>query len=109
NVRVDGYNVFTNNLVCGAFRGFGALQATFAAEMQMARLAEALGMDPMVLRLKNVLREGSVLATQSVIPPAVSIRETMMHAAEAAGWTEQGKPEPEGEVSEQILGGIGVA
>jgi CO/xanthine dehydrogenase Mo-binding subunit len=109
NVRVDGYNVFTNNLVCGAFRGFGALQATFAAEMQMARLAEALGMDPMILRLKNALREGSVLATQSVIPPAVSIRETMMHAAEAAGWTEQGKPEPEGEVSEQLLRGIGVA
>jgi CO/xanthine dehydrogenase Mo-binding subunit len=109
NVRVDGYNVFTNNLVCGAFRGFGALQATFSAEMQMARLAEALGMDPMVLRLKNALREGSVLATQSVIPPAVSIRETMMHAAEAAGWTEQGKPEPEGEVSGQLLRGIGVA
>lgn len=109
NVRVDGYNVFTNNLVCGAFRGFGALQATFAAEMQMARLAEALGMDPMVFRLKNALREGSVLATQSVIPPAVSIRETMMHAAEAAGWTDQGKPEPEGEVSEHTLRGIGVA
>ena len=109
NVRADGYNVFTNRLVCGAFRGFGALQATFAAEMQMARLAEALGMDPMVFRLKNALREGSVLATQSVIPPAVSIRETMMHAAEAAGWTEQGKPKPEGEVSEQILRGIGVA
>ncbi|NIV36474.1 MAG: hypothetical protein GWN58_45675, partial [Anaerolineae bacterium] len=50
-----------------------------------------------------------VLATQSVIPPAVSIRETMMHAAEAAGWTEQGKPAPEGEVSEQLLRGIGVA
>ena len=109
NVRVDGYNVFTNNLVCGAFRGFGALQATFAAEMQMARLAEALRMDPMVLRLKNALREGSVLATQSVIPPAVSIRETMMHAAEAAGWTEQGKPDPEGGISGQLLRGIGVA
>jgi CO/xanthine dehydrogenase Mo-binding subunit len=101
--------VFTNNLVCGAFRGFGALQGIFAAEMQMARLAEALGMDPVVLRLKNALHEGSVLATQSVIPPAVSIRETMMHAAEAAGWTEQGKPRPQGEVSGQILRGIGVA
>jgi len=109
NVRVDGYNVFTNNLVCGAFRGFGALQGIFAAEMQMSRLADALGMDPMIFRLKNVLREGSVLATQSVIPPAVSIRETMMHAAEAAGWTDQGKPRPEGEVSEKTLRGIGVA
>ena len=109
NVRVDGFNVFTNNLVCGAFRGFGALQATFGAEMQMARLAEALGMDPMVFRLKNALGEGSVLATQSVIPPAVSARETMMHAAEAAGWTDQGKPSPEGQSSSDILRGIGVA
>ncbi len=109
NVRVDGYNVFTNNLVCGAFRGFGALQGIFAAEMQMSRLADALGIDPMIFRLKNALREGSVLATQSVIPPAVSIRETMMHAAEAAGWTDKGKPKPEGEVSAKTLRGIGVA
>jgi CO/xanthine dehydrogenase Mo-binding subunit len=109
NVKVDGYNVFTNNLVCGAFRGFGALQATFGAESQMARLADALGMDPVVFRLKNALREGSVLATQSVVPPAVSIRETMMHAAEAAGWTDEGKPEPEAEPGGRILHGIGVA
>ena len=109
NVRVDGFNVFTNNLVCGAFRGFGALQATFGAEMQMARLAGALGMDPVVFRLKNALGEGSVLATQSLIPPAVSARETMMHAAEAAGWTDQGKPSPGGETEGGVLRGIGVA
>jgi len=109
NVRVDGFNVFTNNLVCGAFRGFGALQATFGAEMQVARLADALGMDPVVFRLKNALGEGSVLATQSLIPPAVSARETMMHAAEAAGWTDQGKPSPAGETEGNILRGIGVA
>jgi len=109
NVKVDGYNVFTNNLVCGAFRGFGSLQATFGAEMQMARLADALGMDPVVFRLKNALREGSILPTQSVIPAAVSARETMMHAAEAAGWTEGGKPTPEDGPSDRVLRGIGVA
>jgi CO/xanthine dehydrogenase Mo-binding subunit len=109
NVKVDGYNVFTNNIVCGAFRGFGALQAIFAAESQMARLADALGMDPVVFRLKNALREGSVLATQSVVPPAVTLRETLMHAAEAAGWTDEGKPKPGGEASPRYLSGIGVA
>jgi CO/xanthine dehydrogenase Mo-binding subunit len=108
NVKVDGYNVFTNNLVCGAFRGFGALQATFASEMQMARLAEALGMDPVVFRLKNALHDGSVLATQSVVPPAVSVRETLMHAAEAAGWTEQGKPNLDRGPSSPLRG-LGVA
>jgi CO/xanthine dehydrogenase Mo-binding subunit len=109
NVKVDGYNVFTNNLVCGAFRGFGALQGIFAAEMQMSKLAAALGMDPVVFRLKNALREGSVLATQSIVPAGVSIRETLVHAAEAAGWTDQGKPEPAGEPAEGIVRGIGVA
>ena len=109
NVKVDGYNVFTNNLVCGAFRGFGALQATFGAEVQMSKLAAALGMDPVVFRLQNTLREGSELATQSIIPPAVSIRETLLHAAEAAGWTDQGKPQPDDEPSGGTLRGIGVA
>lgn len=109
NVKVDGYNVFTNNLVCGAFRGFGSLQATFGAEMQMSKLADALGMDPVIFRLKNTLREGSVLATQSVAPPAVSIRETLMHAAEGAGWTEEGKPQPEAVPAGHLVGGIGVA
>jgi CO/xanthine dehydrogenase Mo-binding subunit len=109
NVQVDGYNVFTNNIVCGAFRGFGSLQATFGAEMQMSRLADALGLDPVVFRLKNVLHEGSVLATQSVIPAGVSIRETLMHAAEAAGWTESGKPKSEAESAGRIRRGIGVA
>jgi len=109
NVKVDGYNVFTNNIVAGAFRGFGALQATFGAEMQMARLADALGMDPVVLRLKNALREGSVLPTQSVVPVGVSVRETLMHAAEAAGWTEDGKPRLEKDAATAMLRGIGVA
>ena len=109
NVKVDGYNVFTNNIVCGAFRGFGSLQATFGSESQMARLADALGMDPVVFRLKNVVREGSVLATQSVIPPGVSMRDTLVHAAEAAGWTEEGKPPSDDSGKEQTLQGIGVA
>lgn len=111
NVKVDGYNVFTNNIVAGAFRGFGALQATFAAELQMSKLAAELGIDPVVFRLKNALHEGSVLATQSVIPPGVSARETLMHAAEAAGWTDQGKPQqiPQDEQFAGTLRGIGVA
>jgi CO/xanthine dehydrogenase Mo-binding subunit len=109
NVRVDGYNVFTNNIVCGAFRGFGALQATFAAESQMARLAHALGVDPVVFRLKNALREGSVLATQSIVPTGVSLRETLMHAAESAGWTDDGKPERSADPGARTLQGIGVA
>jgi CO/xanthine dehydrogenase Mo-binding subunit len=109
NVKIDGYNVFTNNIVCGAFRGFGSLQATFGAEMQMARLAAALGMDPVILRLKNALHEGSILATQGVAPAGVSVRDTLLHAAEVAGWTDQGKPQPGGRPAAGRLRGIGVA
>jgi CO/xanthine dehydrogenase Mo-binding subunit len=65
----------------GAFRGFGGPQGAFAAECQMNKLAEALGMDPVELRLKNVLREGSLLTTQTPIPPGVSIAEVIEAAA----------------------------
>ena len=60
NVKVDTYGVYTNNIPTGAFRGFGGPQGAFAAEGQMNKLAEALGMDPVELRARNVLQEGSI-------------------------------------------------
>jgi len=59
NLKVDVDGVYTNNPPSGAFRGFGSPQALFAAETQMNKLAEALAMDPVEFRLKNLLREGS--------------------------------------------------
>jgi CO/xanthine dehydrogenase Mo-binding subunit len=109
NVKVDGYNVFTNNIVAGAFRGFGSLQAIFAGEMQMSKLAAALGIDPVVLRVRNALHDGSVLSTQSVVPAGVSVRETLMHAAEAAGWSDEGKPKVQRDPAHKVRRGIGVA
>lgn len=58
NIVMDGYCVYTNNGVAGAFRGFGQLQANFAIENQMDRLADALGIDPVQIRLKNALNPG---------------------------------------------------
>jgi CO/xanthine dehydrogenase Mo-binding subunit len=72
NVRVDGAVVYTNNIPCGAFRGFGAPQAQFAAENMMTRLAHALGMDPAELRRRNAYVEGDVEPTQLPLPPGVS-------------------------------------
>jgi len=86
NAHVDSYAVTTNNIPGGAFRGFGGPQGAFAAECQMNKLAEALGMDPIELRLKNVLREGSLLTTQTPIPKGVSMAEVIEAAAEAAEW-----------------------
>ena len=86
NAHIDSYAVTTNNVPGGAFRGFGGPQGAFAAECQMNKLAEALGIDPVELRLKNVLREGSLLTTQTPVPPGVSIAQVIEAAAQAAGW-----------------------
>jgi CO/xanthine dehydrogenase Mo-binding subunit len=59
NVHVDAYGMYTNNPPCGAMRGFGAVQACFAYESQMDRLAERLGVDPVEIRLRNAVSEGA--------------------------------------------------
>ncbi len=81
SARVDGWAVRTNHLPCGAMRGFGVVQACFAHEGQMDRLAEALGIDPVELRLRNAIRSGDPLihgqVMDSVAPVERCIRETV--------------------------------
>lgn len=67
NVRVKGRVVMTNTPPNGAFRGFGAPQTQFASEVQMERIAERLGMDPVHLREINALRAGDTTATGQVL------------------------------------------
>jgi CO/xanthine dehydrogenase Mo-binding subunit len=67
NVRVHGRVVMTNTPPSGAFRGFGAPQTVFAAEVQMDRVAEALSLDPARLRARNALRPGDTMATGQVL------------------------------------------
>lgn len=87
NVKVDSYAVYTNNLPNGAFRGFGGPQGSFEAEMQMSKLAEKLGIDPVELRMKNLIKEGDLLSTGSPLPKGVSIKQVFEKCALAAGWT----------------------
>jgi xanthine dehydrogenase D subunit len=75
NAAVDGYAVRTNNPPCGAMRGFGAVQTSFAAEAQMDKLAEALGMDPVELRLRNALKTHDQLLTGQVIIGTAPVAE----------------------------------
>ncbi|MEJ2348195.1 MAG: xanthine dehydrogenase family protein molybdopterin-binding subunit [Anaerolineales bacterium] len=86
NVKVDSYAVYTNNMPGGAFRGFGGPQGAFAAEIQMNRLAEALGMDPVEIRARNVLHEGALLSVGTPLPEGVSIPQVLEQCALAAGW-----------------------
>ncbi|HEX2156931.1 MAG TPA: xanthine dehydrogenase subunit D [Actinomycetes bacterium] len=75
NAHVDGYAVRTNNPPCGAMRGFGAVQTSFAAEAQMDRLAAALGMDQVELRLANALKQHDQLITGQVIIGTAPVAE----------------------------------
>jgi CO/xanthine dehydrogenase Mo-binding subunit len=86
NVKVDTYTILTNNIPGGAFRGFGGPQGEFLAEMQMAKLAEKLNIDPVELRLKNVMREGSILSVGTPITKGISMAEVLERCAIEAGW-----------------------
>jgi CO/xanthine dehydrogenase Mo-binding subunit len=86
NVKVDAYDIYTNNVPRGAFRGFGGPQAVYCAEQMVNKLAEALGMDPVELRMRNLAREGSLQTTGAPFPPGVTIREVTQACVEKAGW-----------------------
>ncbi|MBN1993806.1 MAG: xanthine dehydrogenase family protein molybdopterin-binding subunit [Anaerolineae bacterium] len=94
HVKVDAYAVYTNNPVGGAFRGFGGPQAHFAAEMQMNKLAEKAGRDPVELRLKNVLDGDKLLAVGTTIPGGVSLDRVIRETAWKSNWHYRG---PRGE------------
>ncbi|HEU0235301.1 MAG TPA: xanthine dehydrogenase family protein molybdopterin-binding subunit, partial [Candidatus Limnocylindrales bacterium] len=85
NVWVDSYAVYTNLPPAGAFRGYGISQAAWAYETQMDLIAERLGMDPLELRMKNLLVDGQAFATGDVMTDA-HFRELLGGVAERIGW-----------------------
>lgn len=101
NAHVDSYAVYTNNPPGGAFRGFGGPQGAYAAECQMNRLAEKLGIDPVELRLTNALHEGSELLLMSEMPPGVTLPQVIETCAEKAAWERGLWPQAGGRTREQ--------
>ncbi len=81
NALIEATAVFTNNPPCGAMRGFGAVQVCFAHEAQMDKLAAALGMGPVAIRISNALARGSVLPTGQVITGSAPVREVIERCA----------------------------
>jgi CO/xanthine dehydrogenase Mo-binding subunit/aerobic-type carbon monoxide dehydrogenase small subunit (CoxS/CutS family) len=77
NVQVKSAAAYTNNVPCGAMRGFGINQVTFAMESQMDALAKKLGMDPFTIRRINAMRPGSTTSTGQVLGPSVGLLETL--------------------------------
>jgi xanthine dehydrogenase D subunit len=83
NVAIDVYAVYTNNPPCGAMRGFGAVQACFAYESQMDELARRLAMDPVELRIRNAMSQGSVMPTGQVVDSAAPVAELLRRVSGA--------------------------
>jgi CO/xanthine dehydrogenase Mo-binding subunit len=81
NALIESTVVYTNNLPCGAMRGFGAVQTCFAGEAQMDKLAAELGLDPVELRLRNALAPGDVLPTGQKIAGSLPVAEVITAAA----------------------------
>ncbi|MCD0451509.1 xanthine dehydrogenase subunit D [Actinocorallia sp. API 0066] len=77
NVTMDAEVVYSNNPPCGAMRGFGAVQACFAYESQMDRLAEAVGLDPVEVRVRNALKVGDLMPTGQVVEGAAPVEQLL--------------------------------
>jgi CO/xanthine dehydrogenase Mo-binding subunit len=81
NALIDSTSVFTNNPPCGAMRGFGAVQACFASEGQMDKLAAVLQIDPVELRLRNALQPGDTMPTGQVVTGSLPVGEVIRRCA----------------------------
>jgi CO/xanthine dehydrogenase Mo-binding subunit len=81
NALIESTCVYTNNPPCGAMRGFGAVQVCFAHEAQMDKLAQALDIDPIELRLLNALGPGEALPTGQRITGTLPVAEVIRRAA----------------------------
>jgi len=82
NALIESTCVYSNNPPCGAMRGFGAVQTCFAAEAQMDKLAVALELDPVELRLRNALAPGDTLPTGQRLEGSLPVAEVIRRAAE---------------------------
>ncbi|MDT0411358.1 MULTISPECIES: xanthine dehydrogenase subunit D [Streptomyces] len=77
HVEIETLALYTNNPPCGAMRGFGAVQACFAYEAQMDKLAAALGMDPVEFRRLNAMEQGAVMPTGQVVDSPAPVAELL--------------------------------
>ena len=93
NAKLDAYSVYTNNVPGGAFRGFGGPQGAYAAELQLEKLAETLGLDPIELRMQNLLTQGALSTVGTPFPAGITIDRVVARCAAEVGWVKgQGLP-----------------
>lgn len=101
NVDILGMSVYTNNMVSGAFRGFGAAQSNFAMEQNLNLLAEKVGISPWEIRYRNAIRPGQILPNGQIADESTGVVECLEAVKElyeanpragiALGWKNSGK------------------
>ena len=91
HVKIDAYSVYTNRPVATAFRGYGIPHVTWAYENHLNRIAHEMGIDPLEIRLKNVIRDGDLSHTGEKMV-AVGMKECLVQVAKAAHWEPGARP-----------------
>lgn len=77
NIDILGMSVYTNNVVAGAYRGFGVTQSCFAMENNLNLLAEKVGISPWEIRYKNAIRPGQILPNGQIADPNCTMAQTL--------------------------------
>jgi len=109
NVRIEAYAAATNKVPCGAFRGFGQPQICFAQESLVDELAEKLKLDPVRLRLKNILRAGDRTATGQIIGESCGLEELLETVRKRSGWDKKKSEGSRLKDKGDIVRGLGVS
>lgn len=106
DVDIEAIALYTNNPPCGAMRGFGAVQACFAYEAQMDKLAAKLGIDPVELRQRNAMEQGTLLPTGQTVDSPAPVAELLRRVKAMPMPPERQWESSEGADVRQLPGGL---
>ncbi|CAL9396371.1 molybdopterin cofactor-binding domain-containing protein [Streptomyces sp. Tu 3180] len=106
DVDIEAVALYTNNPPCGAMRGFGAVQACFAYEAQMDKLAKRLGMDPVELRQLNAMEQGTIMPTGQPVDSPAPVAELLRRVKAMPMPPERQWESSEGADVRQLPGGL---
>jgi CO/xanthine dehydrogenase Mo-binding subunit len=109
HVRINAYAVRTNTIPCGAFRGFGEPQVVFANEAHLDHVADELGLDPLEIRMRNLLCYGDETATGHKLTESVGMADVLAKVTQEAHWAERRAAYAAQDPQARIRRGIGMA
>ncbi|MET7383025.1 molybdopterin cofactor-binding domain-containing protein [Streptomyces sp. NPDC005526] len=106
DVDIEAIALYTNNPPCGAMRGFGAVQACFAYEAQMDKLADAVGMDRVEFRQLNAMSQGTLMPTGQPVDSPAPVAELLRRVKAMPLPPERQWESSEGADVRQLPGGL---